>query len=218
MAVMGVFEPLADLLLGACCPGCGAPGLGVCADCLAAVRPAPRVILDGPPPVVACLPYRAPLTSLVTAHKDRGAGWLCDLLGSWLAPGLAAVVEAAGSCPALVPLPSTPAAVRRRGADHVLDLLRAASVRCGLPREAVSPLLRRTRRVRDQVEVSHRERSGNQAGSMSAVRGEGPVVVVDDIRTTGASLDEAVRALTASGHDVLAALVLADAEHPRRWA
>jgi len=179
MAVMGVFEPLADLLLGACCPGCGAPGLGVCADCLAAVRPAPRVILDGPPPVVACLPYRAPLTSLVTAHKDRGAGWLCDLLGSWLAPGLAAVVEAAGSCPALVPLPSTPAAVRRRGADHVLDLLRAASVRCGLPREAVSPLLRRTRRVRDQVEVSHRERSGNQAGSMSAVRGEGPVVVVD---------------------------------------
>lgn len=218
MAVMVVFEPLADLLLGACCPGCGAPGAGVCADCLAAVRPAPRVIVDGPPPVVACLPYRAPLTSLVTAHKDRGAGWLCDLLGSWLAPGLCAVVEAAEACPALVPLPSSPAAVRRRGADHVADLLRAASARCGLPEVAVRPLLRRTRRVHDQVEISHAARAGNQAGSMSAFPGDRQVVVVDDIRTTGASLDEAVRALRASGHQVLAALVLADAEHPRRWA
>ncbi|WP_220150070.1 ComF family protein [Acidipropionibacterium virtanenii] len=167
---------------------------------------------------MACLPYRAPLTSLVTAHKDRGAGWLCGLLGGWLAPGLSAVVEAATRCPRLVPVPSSPPAVRRRGADHVLDLLRAASARCELPAGAVSPLLRRTRRVHDQVEVSHEARSGNQAGSMRALPGAGEVVVVDDIRTTGASLDEAVRALTASGYRVLAALVLADAEHPRRWA
>lgn len=215
---VGLLDPLADLLLGACCPGCGAPGPGVCAQCQAAVSPAPRVIVDGPPPVVACLPYRAPLTTLVTAHKDRGAAWLGPLLGSWLATGLAAVVAAAETPPLLVPVPSSPASVRRRGADHALDLVRAAARACGIPRDDVQPLLRRTRRVQDQAEVSHSARTANQSGSMSARPGRGPVVVVDDIRTTGASLDEAVRALEAAGHRVLAALVLADAQHPRRWA
>ena len=38
--------------------------------------------------MLACLPYRAPLPALVTAHKDRAASWLCDQLGAWLAVGL----------------------------------------------------------------------------------------------------------------------------------
>lgn len=190
----------------------------MCQDCLAAVSPAPRVIADGPPPVVACLPYRAPLTTLVTAHKDRGAGWLGPLLGSWMAGGLSAVVAAAEAPPLLVPVPSSPASVRRRGADHARDLLRAAARACGLADESVRPLLRRTRRVHDQAEVDHAARAANQEGSMVAEPGTGPVVVVDDIRTTGASLDEAVRALDAAGYRVLAVLVLADAQHPRRWA
>lgn len=213
-----LLDPLADLLLGACCPGCGAPGPGVCPNCLAAVAPAPRVIADGPPPVVACLPYRAPLTTLITAHKDRGAGWLGPLLGSWMAGGLSAVVAAAETPTLLVPVPSSPASVRRRGADHARDLLRAAARACGVADEAVQSLLRRTRRVHDQAEVAHGGRVANQQGSMVALPGTGPVVVVDDIRTTGASLDEAVRALETAGYRVLAALVLADAQHPRRWA
>ncbi len=213
-----MLDPLADLLLGACCPGCGRPGGGVCRGCLEAVRPHPRVILDGPPPVVACLPYRDPLPALVTAHKDRGAGWLCDQLASWLAVGLAPVLAAADTPPILVPMPSDRASVRRRGADHCADLVSAAARACGLPGGQVRRLLRRTRRVRDQVDVGHDQRVANQAGSMRAAPGEGPVVLVDDVRTTGASLQEGVRALDAAGHRVLTCLVLADAEHPARWA
>lgn len=231
-----MLEPLADLLLGACCPGCGRPGSGLCSDCLKAVRPRPRVIVDGPPPVLACLPYRDPLPGLVTAYKDRGAGWLCDQLAAWLAVGLAAAVAAAQTPVTLVPMPSDRAAVRRRGADHCADLVTAASGLCGLPEGSVRPLLRRTRPVRDQIQVSHEQRAANQSGSMRAEpyspdsssssyssvlrpgSGQQPVVLIDDIRTTGASLDEGVRALEAAGHQILLCLVLADAEHPARWA
>ncbi|MCI1748467.1 MAG: ComF family protein [Acidipropionibacterium sp.] len=223
-----MLEPLADLLLGACCPGCGRPGGGLCPHCLEAVRPRPRVIVDGPPPVLACLPYRDPLPALVTAYKDRGAGWLGDQLAAWLAVGLAAAVAAAQTPVTLVPMPSDRAAVRRRGADHCADLVTAASGLCGLPRGSVQQLLRRTRRVRDQIQVGHEERAANQAGSMRADpyspgspdpgSGQRPVVLIDDIRTTGASLDEGVRALEAAGHRILVCLVLADAEHPARWA
>ena len=68
---MRILESLADLLLGACCPGCHAPGVGLCEQCVAAVRPAPRIICDGPPPVVACLPYRDPIPNVVPAGSTR---------------------------------------------------------------------------------------------------------------------------------------------------
>lgn len=218
-----MLDPLADLLLGACCPGCGRPGSGVCVDCLAAVRPAPRIIVDGPPPVLACLPYRAPLPALVTAHKDRAASWLCDQLAGWLAVGLEPVLQAAGETVVLVPMPSDRAAVRRRGADHCADLVRSASRGCHLEPSGVRQLLGRTRRVRDQIQLSHEQREANQAGSMAADpvpadQRHPPVVLIDDIRTPGASLTEGVRALQRAGHQVLCCLVLADAEHPARWA
>lgn len=214
---MSLLDPLADLLLGACCPGCGRPGTGLCRACRRAVVPAPRVILDGPPPVVACLPYRDPLPALVTAHKDRGAGWLAPVLGRWLACGLDPVLEAAEEPPWLVPVPSDPSAVRRRGADHARELA-VAAVRCCHRRAPVVPLLRRTRHVRDQLAVGPDGRDGNQRRSMAARAGTEPVVVVDDVRTSGASLAEACRALREAGHEVLAMIVLADAEHPARWA
>ncbi|MEA5646850.1 MAG: hypothetical protein R5N60_05295, partial [Cutibacterium granulosum] len=190
---MRILESLADLLLGACCPGCHAPGVGLCEQCVAAVRPAPRIICDGPPPVVACLPYRDPIPNVVTAYKDRGAGWLDETLGGWLATGLGPVLTADEQVPRVVPMPSDPAAVRRRGADHARDLAQAAVRRCGeaagtraaarrVPgrgdarqlgatrhrpdgrrlaslvsrgNDVVVPLLKRTRHVRDQLEVSH---------------------------------------------------------------
>ena len=257
MEGMRILESLADLLLGACCPGCHAPGVGLCEQCVAAVRPAPRIICDGPPPVVACLPYRDPIPNVVTAYKDRGAGWLDETLGDWLAAGLGPVLTADEQVPRVVPMPSDPAAVRRRGADHARDLAQAAVRRCGEAagtqatarraagrsaglaelgatrhrpdgrrlaslvsrgNDVVVPLLKRTRYVRDQLEVSHERRAANQDSSMRAVPGHGPVVVIDDVRTTGASLAEACRALTEGGYQVRAAVVLADAQTPHRWA
>lgn len=96
-----MIDELADLLLGACCPGCRCPGRGLCAGC--------RQVLSGPvsavddlpglPPhltgrVVAVSDHVDPMRSLVSAFKDRGAWSLEPVLATHLVRAAALLVEA----------------------------------------------------------------------------------------------------------------------------
>jgi predicted amidophosphoribosyltransferase len=120
----------------------------------------------------------------------------------------------------LVPVPSSAAALRSRGRDHVRELARAAAVElraAGLGAEVARVLVRRGR-VRDSAGLAAHERRANLAGSF-AVRGRPPaglLVVVDDVVTSGATLTEAAAALAAARPEdplVVAAVVAAT---PRR--
>jgi predicted amidophosphoribosyltransferase len=79
----------------------------------------------------------------------------------------------------------------------------------GVPARAAR-LLVPARALADQSGLSVAERAANLHG---ALRGTGPVtgpvVVVDDVVTTGATLVEAARALLAAGHPVVGAAVVA---------
>ncbi|WCC81106.1 phosphoribosyltransferase family protein [Cutibacterium equinum] len=161
--------------------------------------------------------YHGPVPGIVTAHKDRGAAWLTDDLGPWLAHGLAPAIAAAPGHVDVVPVPSSAKAVRRRGADHAADMTRSALRTLDASKASLAQILHRTRQVADQLEVRHEDRDANQRGSMTAAPGRGDVIVVDDVRTSGATIDEACRALSQSGRRVLAAVVLADAATPLRW-
>jgi predicted amidophosphoribosyltransferase len=90
------------------------------------------------------------------------------------------------------------------------DLLR----RHGVPLTRVCPL-RHARAVADQADLDRAGRAANLAGALrvpaTAVRQllEGPVVLADDVATTGATLAEAARAVRAAGGTVLGAAVVA---------
>ncbi|MFG2278236.1 ComF family protein [Streptomyces asoensis] len=211
-------------MLPAECGGCGSPRTVLCPRCRTAlgaagpfrVRPVPRP--PGLPAVHAAARYADEVRAVLLAHKERGALALARPLGSALAGavraglGEAGVGEGEGEAPRspagvlLVPVPSARAAVRARGHDPARRIALAAAGelrRAGVPAR-VAAVLRQRRAVADQSGLDARGRLDNLVGALTVVPGGvrvlrgGPVVLVDDVVTTGASLAEAARAVRAA--------------------
>lgn len=212
-----MLDAAASWFLGAACPLCGAPTAGVCAPCsaeLAAVSPG--VVADAEVTIVAATTYADPWRGAVVAFKERGARSLEAPLGEALARAAARVLlgrpdwEPAEGID-LVPMPSRAAAVRARGLDTTRVLARrTARVLRGTGLDAgVDACLRHRRRVTDQAELTIAERRRNLEGALVArPQRRRPMLVVDDLTTTGASVHEAVRALREAGCDVVGAAVV----------
>jgi ComF family protein len=171
------------------------------------------------PPVTSRGPYAGVLRLLVSAYKDDGRRDLRSLLAGLLAESI--TVAADGRSVVLVPVPSSRAAVRRRGDNPVGDLVAAAAAQvAGWP--LVRPALRVQRRLVDQSTLGHRERAANLAGAYalrSGAAAELPgrsVVLVDDVVTTGATLAEAARVVRARGGLVVGAATLAATQRRTR--
>jgi predicted amidophosphoribosyltransferase len=216
-----------DLILGACCPGCGVPGWGLCAECRSEldgwtprrIRPDPCPI--GFPPTVATGPYAGLASALITAHKDRQALALAGVLGRLLVASVEVLLSdpaaSGASRVVLVPAPSSARANRDRGLDAGRAIARSAIRQLAgrdRPPVVVRSWLRQRRGVGDQAGLDAQQRAENLAGALFAIRTARPrpgevMVVVDDVVTTGATLTEAVRALEAVGTTVVGAATIA---------
>jgi predicted amidophosphoribosyltransferase len=184
------------------------------------------------PPVWSTRPYAGAVRSAVVQSKDADRRDLLAVLAPLLADALVAAIDAdtgarallsAGNGPVfVVPVPSSGSSVRRRG-DAVLHTLLSRALVCAAfaPHEAVfAPALRVRRRVADQAGLSHQDRAANldhalevRAPWRASVSGT-CCLLADDVLTTGATLDEAARALRAAGAGhVLGATIAATARH-----
>jgi predicted amidophosphoribosyltransferase len=226
-----VLTALLDLVLPQPCAGCGGPGAW-CDDCAVLLSEVARHPLgltrpDPPPPrfpvtAAAAAAYAGPVRGALLAHKEKGRLALGRPLGRALAAAVGCL--APSSRVVLVPVPSSRAAVRARGHDHALRLAcfaAGALSDSGRPTQARS-LLTAVRPLGDQSGLGAAGRAANLAGAFAAVRAVPtglPVVVVDDVMTTGSSIAEAARALAAAGaHVVGAASVAATMRSAgRRW-
>ncbi len=132
-------------------------------------------------------------------HDVKFAAWrvLGEELGALLGSAVCDAAERMGVERArlmIVPVPTTLWRRLSRGVDHTRAIARGVGRVCGAP---VVPAIGRWRRP-PQVGVPASRREANVRGSMWArrvdLRGM-TVVLVDDVRTTGATLREACRAL-----------------------
>ncbi len=207
---MRVLPDLVDLVLPSRCVCCGLAGPVWCPGCQPGSEPRP-VALACAPPVIAVGEYGGGLRSALLAYKERGQRALAAPLAAYLSDAVDAgcrELGGPGGLPVLVPVPSSRAAARQRGGDHLLRLLARAAPQHGL---RVVTALRLVGRGRDSAGLSAAQRAVNLADRMRAAPAAGgqPVLIVDDIVTTGATLAEASRALQAAGWQVCGGAVIA---------
>lgn len=179
----------------------------LCLGCRSAPRPWGRLVAYGP--------YEGRLRELILAYKfenrlDLGRQ-LQEFALAAFERGLAQFPELS-ACDALVPVPLHPKRLRWRGFNQSRELARLLSARRGLP--MVQQGLVRVRRTTPQMELKREARAENIRGAFQArkefVAGRS-VLLVDDIMTTGSTLEECARALVAAGAARVDVLVLARA-------
>ncbi|UYP17824.1 phosphoribosyltransferase family protein [Rhodococcus sp. Z13] len=210
---------LLDLVLPLACGGCGAAGTSWCRRCAAELadhpaRVTPRV--DPGVPVWSLGPYTGARRRAVIVAKERGRRDLAAPLGFAWAVAVSRL-RRWGELPAgpllVVPAPTRVRAARARGGDPVTRAARGAADHDR--RLHVHPVLRTTAGVRDSVGLDAAARQRNLAGRIvvraGAVPRTLPVLVVDDVVTTGATAREAVRALRKAGFRPVGVLTSAHA-------
>ncbi len=210
---MPVLTQLLALLAPPACVGCRAP-LGdpaelLCAGCLRALPwlrgwrcprcalprhrgggcPAARAAFDG---AHAAMAYEGGARALVRALKFRGALPVAGLMGAQLAAVLPDVGEVA-----VVPVPPQRRRRRARGFDPAGLIAAELARRLGLPCAAV---LRRADVAGRQTRAGREERrAGDRLVVAACAPAPSAVLLVDDVHTTGATLEACAVALRAAG-------------------
>ncbi|HET8586221.1 MAG TPA: ComF family protein [Casimicrobiaceae bacterium] len=185
------------------CPRCAlaTPDASTCGRCLAA-----------PPPyasTVAAWRYAFPVDRLLQRFKYGGDLALAEPLGD----ALARAVVVRGERPdAIVAMPLSRARQRHRGFNHAHEIARRVARVLDVPQDAG---LVRTRDAPPQAGLAWRERKRNVRGAFVASRCEGrTVAIIDDVMTTGATLDAAARAVLSAGARRVDAWVVARTPPP----
>jgi len=199
------------------CPRCGAsrgPHVPVSADgCNVCPQPMPRYDR-----IVRLGPYEPPLRPIIREMKFRRQEAMLRRMGELLAQALE------GQCPdddfdLVMPVPMHWRRRITRGGDHARSLGRC------LARELQLPLgdeLIRVRHTPQQAHLSRTVRLENIRGAFSVVRprdlASAKILLVDDVSTTGATANEAARALLDAGASRVTLAVIAKAQPPRAYA
>lgn len=194
-----MLEGWVELLAPSRCVGCEERSAAVfCDACESLVEPARTSD--------AVFQYGGPVADAIHRFKYRGRSDLGVILGSLMGRVAA---QWSGEIDAVVPVPLHWRRRRRRGYDQAALLARPVAKALGVP--LLLRGLRRARHTRSQTELPHQERARNVDGAFVVHRMHGfeRVLLVDDVRTTGATMGAARSALRVAGVVEVRTLALA---------
>ena len=195
---MRMFSELSQLIFPTRCYGCNAIGLSICTLCRREWIPHYYKTQTSALSVHSALIYSPTASKIILAAKENGLQGADDLL-------IEAIIHVLNKARldkayfTLVPIPSSRQSQRGRGRSFIVDLTKTISKHTGI---AVNDCLQVSRRVSDQSGLTRVERISNMQGAFSLKSGSilrGDAIVIDDVVTTGATLQEAARALNSQG-------------------
>lgn len=217
---------LGELLLPRSCAGCGIAGVVLCSACRHHLREVPHPVVRERAlgtKVFALGPYSDVRRNVILQMKEYNNRAVRPYIAAVVAAGLDHL-RVRGELPesfALVPAPTRDRSARLRGGDPIAGLCaeaaRILSAAPHSPAVAAAPAVRVRSKAPDQSRLSADERWKNmrravevRAGTETVLAGL-PVVIVDDVITTGSTMAATVEKLQVAGAVVRGGLVLADA-------
>jgi ComF family protein len=171
------------------CTRCALPGSGH-AECGACISAPPHFDAS-----VAAFAYAYPVDALVQALKYGGQ----LALAGWFAQKLYQRIRDTRGADLIVPLPLHPARLAERGFNQAAEIAKVLSRLSGIAMEA--QLARRVRNTAAQTALPWRERAANMRRAFGCERDLTglSIAVIDDVMTTGATLNEFARTLKKNG-------------------
>ena len=198
-----MLKPLVQLLYPPFCISCKTAGSSICINCKLQWQ---REIHHGRisrTPLYFARYYESTCSHLVLSAKESGNQVAKSILANAILRSIAkakADLKLHGII-GIITIPSRASAIRSRGRDHIKDLAQLV-VKAGkeIDLELVNlDLLRMTKKVKDQSMLNQAQRLLNISGAYLALHPEVPInnlIIIDDLITTGSSIQEAMRALS----------------------
>lgn len=212
MRAMKSIRALQEIIFPGRCLGCGQLGLEICSLCRKNWHPhIYRQWSQHLPtfPIYSAVTYSPTAGKVLLAAKENNLVIADQLIYQALGHSLTFALREIGG-DFLIPIPSRRSVARSRGRQFIAALTHQLSAETGLP---AYENLEHTRRVRDQSSLDAKSRFHNLDGAMKSLNFlSGKAIVIDDLVTTGATLQEAVRALRKRGIEVAAAVTACVAE------
>jgi ComF family protein len=235
-----LFERLFQFLLPAQCPCCEKfleeGQTGICPDCLSQIHwiEPPFCSICGTPFLSKevknhscghCLTrkkyfkmaralgaYQGSLQEAIHQWKYQGKTTLTSFFGEWMTERIHLYWDP-GLFDLLIPVPLYPQRLRQRGFNQVLLLVKELSRRTGIPYG--KKVLQKRKATIPQVNLSGAEREKEVRGSFHTTEKETlkgkSILLVDDVYTTGATVNECSKVLLAAGAERVDVFTLAHA-------
>lgn len=152
--------------------------------------------LDRPPrfdDVTAVFAYGFPVDALIQAFKYGGNLAVATVLGAALGNAVATHADA------IIPMPLSPQRLRQRGFNQALEIARGVSRITGIP--VMRDACRKVIETPPQATLPWKERAKNMRGAFvcDADLSGKKIAVIDDVMTSGATLNELAKNLRRAG-------------------
>ncbi len=156
--------------------------------------------------------FEGSLQEAIHRWKYEGKTYLTPFFSEWMAEGLNRYWEP-GSLDLLIPVPLHTRRLRERGFNQALLLVKDLSRRTGIPYRKT--ILQKKKSTIPQVNLSGAEREKALRGIFHVIEKEELsgqwVLLIDDVYTTGATVNECSKALLKGGAERVDVLTLAHA-------